>query len=119
MTTTKQAKADAQTDAIARLRNLLHPGDTVYTALDGRPSASGMTRRIKVFIVRDGEIRSIGWTVGKALGWPVNTENAVKVTGAGMDMGFHLIYTLARTLGAGEWYTGDRDPGYALINRWI
>jgi hypothetical protein len=51
--------------------------------------------------------------VARAIGWKFDqVHGGVKVDGAGMDMGFHLVYTLSQVLyGAQE--------GYALKQRWI
>ena len=47
MTTTATRKAE-QEEAIARLRNWIRPGDTLYTVLRHR-AASGMSRSIDVY----------------------------------------------------------------------
>lgn len=139
-----------QAEAINQLREILNPGDTVHTVLR-HVSSSGMTRHISVVIVRDGEPVDISWSVARAMGWTLaetrSTNRGVKVGGCGMDMGFHLVYSLSRTLYpeghacTGEsGYGADRCPsndhsndrtadyrtdrvhsdgGYALKQRWL
>lgn len=107
----KVTKAE-KAEAIAKLREILKPGDTVYTILR-HVSRSGMTRSISC-VVRGAEgPYDIDWLVRRALGLPFDrNRGGVKVGGCGMDMGFHLVYSLSRVL----W------PGCApdtLTHRWL
>lgn len=139
-------KAESR-EAVDRLREWLSPGDTVYTILR-HVSRSGMQRSIDCIgldreeLAPDGSPRvwAYGWNVAKALGEPFDRDrDGVKVRGVGMDMGFHLVYVLSRTLfpdgfvctGEGcpsnDHSNGDRDfsphqhadGGYALRQRWL
>ena len=95
---------------------LLGDNRNVYTILR-RVSASGMTRAISLKIVKDGELIDITYTAAKALGEKVvevNGQNAIRVQGCGMDMGFHLVYNLASIL-----FAGQERAGYELKQRWI
>jgi hypothetical protein len=133
------SKATEKAEAIERLRGMLKPGDTVYTILR-HVSRSGMSRSISVVVVQDGVPFDVSWAVAKAgLGRFDRDRDGVKVTGCGMDMGFHLVYNLAWTLypdGFGcvgehcpsnDHSNGDRDRtphkhsdgGYALVHRWL
>lgn len=134
--TTKAAERRAdQAQAIEKLREWIKPGDTVTTVLLHR-SASGMSRTIEPVICVNGEVTGIGWAVARALEWRFDRERGgVKVSGCGMDMGFELVYTLARVLfpdgyvpaDAGQSYgrngsqatERDTDGGYALKQRWL
>ena len=72
---------------------------------------SGMSRHIKVLAAPEqGQVRDISWYVAKYLGWRYTKKDAVFVGGCGMDMGFHLIYTLSSKL------YGD---GYAIGQHWV
>lgn len=94
---TKTADRD-QTEALGELRKLLRPGTTVYTILR-HVSSSGMSRRISCVIVTGGKLRSIDWLVGRATHYKQDRNNeGLRVGGAGMDMGFELVYTLSRAL---------------------
>lgn len=119
---TRQQTAERH-DAITKLREWIKPGDTVYTILDN-VSRSGMSRAIRVLIPTkyttdsDPDSERIdfihpNWAVGKALGlrhWKRNgrEQDALVVGGCGMDMGFHLVYTLSHVL------YGD---GYACLGK--
>lgn len=98
--------AEQQRDAIEALRETFPPGSKAYTLL-AHMSRSGMRRSIKVLapaVVEDryGQrqgIMDVSWQVVRAVGWQFDQRNGgVIVDGAGMDMGFHLVYTLSRVL---------------------
>lgn len=130
------------------LAHFVKPGQKVYTQVH-RVSRSGMSRTISVHVIahnHDGEtwIQNISAYVAKALGWAIDRKDlSIKVSGCGMDMGFHVVYCLGRTLfadgfqcaGASRVHTcpsnehsnGDRnyephkhtDGGYALRQEWL
>ena len=122
-----------------RLRDILSPGDTVYTILR-KVSRSGMMRHISLVIIEDGQPRDITGWAGLAMGTPWDRNSGgIKVGGCGMDMGFHLVYNLGRTLypdgftcagqtcRSNDHSNGDqdytphlhKDGGYALWHRWL
>lgn len=133
MTKAKQAE---QAEAVARLRGWLKRGDTLYTICRS-VSRSGMTRTIGLVQIEpccsecgadvgengacphgcNARVRSIvrhpNHAAALALGRRLSTkgDDGVIVQGCGMDMGFHLVYTLSRLL-----FDGD---GYALSHRWL
>tara|TARA_R110000824_G_scaffold28841_1_gene96494 strand:+ start:26 stop:451 length:426 start_codon:yes stop_codon:yes gene_type:complete len=139
-----RAQKQAQRDSIDHLRELLHPGDTVYTILD-HCSRSGMTRHIRVVIARTGDDGRTyhlhpNWHVATALGVrQAKRGDGVVMGGCGMDMGFQLVYTLSATLWpdgfvclgdrcrSNDHSNGDRDRtphhhksgGYALTHEWL
>lgn len=109
---TKAQKVE-QAESIAKLREWIKPGDTVYTILD-HVSASGMSRAIRVVLpyvtdrpLSDGrpaiDFIHPNYAIGQALGlrhWKRNghEQDALVVGGCGMDMGFHLVYSLSQVL---------------------
>lgn len=94
---------------------------TVYTVLRS-VSASGMTRHISLLVAgidNAGKpaLFDITFHAAKVLGDKLQERNGhrtIKVNGCGMDMGFHLVYSLSSVLFAGQ----DR-AGYELKQRWI
>ncbi len=82
-------------EAIAQLREWIKPGDTVYTVLR-YVSRSGMQRTIGVVIMReDGGMLHPNYAVSLACGYTEDRKrDGVKVSGGGMDIGFHLVDTL-------------------------
>jgi hypothetical protein len=107
---------------LQEMRETLKPGDTVYTLLRN-VSRSGMSRVISLFIVRDNRIRCIDYRVSIILG-DKQTKEGIKVNGCGMDMGFHLVYTLGRYLFPDGFVNPDtneqaKDGGYSLRHEWM
>ena len=128
---------------VKELRELLKPGDTVYTKLN-HVSRSGMLRHIEVLVFRDNQPRYLSWSVGRLLDYKQAEDDGLKVGGCGMDMGFSVVYNLSRALyGSGypciedqekgircpsNFHVNIRDKtlkepihkdGYALNHRWI
>jgi hypothetical protein len=116
----------------AELRKWIKPGTTIYTKLES-VSGSGMSRRISLYAVmpaKKGEPAHIANITGQAatvMRESVSDKGGITVTGCGMDMGFHLVYSL----GASLWPKGTRKPhgtrngapdtagGYALRHSWL
>ncbi|WAA19710.1 hypothetical protein SEA_DALILPOP_83 [Gordonia phage Dalilpop] len=121
--------ADMLTEALERLREILPPGSTVVTIVK-HVTASGMGRTIQPVTVYNGEVFNLTGYVARVVGWKVDTDRGgVYVQGCGMDMGFHLVYSLARVI-YGHLDTDEienlmkgtgntRDAGYLLNHRGI
>lgn len=92
--TKKQQREQEKQEAISRLRELLPPGSTVFTILR-HCSRSGMQRAISPVI--DNE--DISYLVACATGDTIDQRwGGIKISGAGMDMGYSIIYHLSRVL---------------------
>ena len=103
-------KEKEKIEAIEHLKKYINKGDTLYTSVQ-KVSTSGMYRHIKVISIKDNNPSYWSYYVAKVLEWSYKDKtNAVGVGGCGMDMGFHLVYTLSRIL---------FKDGYALKHRWI
>jgi len=141
----KSERAAEVTDAIKGLRKMgVKPGKKIYATVN-HVSSSGMTRRISFFIVApytrtgaDGkkhtthEVMNITGYVAHALGYPRHREGGLIVQGCGMDMGFHVVYNLGRTMfpkggslehsprAYQERAVGrETDGGYLLKHEWL
>lgn len=114
-------------EAIEKLREWIKPNDILYTQLQ-HVSKSGMTRHIAVRKIENDYPYDYTGLVAKALGWKYSDKyHGIKVEGCGMDMGFHLIYSLGYVL----WPNGTPEPhgtrngepdsagGYAIKQRWL
>ena len=119
-TATLSKKAQAQLDRDYAIEHLLthyvKAGSKVYTILRHR-SDSGMSRNISLVIAQGDEIIDITYYVAHALGDKViesKGHRAIRVNGAGMDMGFHLVYNLSSVL-----FAGQERAGYALKQGWM
>ncbi len=112
--TKSQIKEQGRQESISYLKSMLNKDDIIHTQLC-HVSQSGMTRHIKVRLIRDNIPLDLSFHTSRALDWAMAKDkfgdrNGIRVGGCGMDMGFHMIYTLARVL------YGD---GYALKERYI
>lgn len=136
-TLTKKSQKEAEKqEALTELRKILKPGTTVYTVLR-HVSASGMSRRIDLYVMRKGEPRYISGYAGRVLGIKRSKDHeGLVVSGCGMDMGFHLVYNLSHALFPKGFIPAkakpprhgrngskatdlDTDGGYALNQRWL
>lgn len=112
------------------LLSVIKPGDKIW-GLVRHVSSSGMSRHISFFVPLDGGITDISWHMAKVLGYKQADSGALKVSGCGMDMVFHCIYSLGLVLfghgdDASSWNyhtgrNGDKGPetdgGYFLKER--
>jgi len=120
----KARKARERLECIERLRqDFARP--EISRDRDGLPivftvlrhvSRSGMMRHLSLFVVFNGEPIEITHRAASALDWRVTDRGHLKVAGCGMDMGFHTVYSLARTVLE---RTEGADHGYGLAHRWL
>jgi hypothetical protein len=68
-----------------------------------------MSRQIDCYIIRDNKPVNISGFVADTLGW-TRGNKGIRVSGCGMDMGFHLVYSFAQAL---------FKNGYALKQAWL
>ena len=98
-----------QKEAIQEFKKVVKAGDTVYTKLN-HVSRSGMMRHITVMVIKKNEPHYLDHLATKILGWPRvawDKGEGIKVPGCGMDMGFHLVYSLSSAV----WPNGVKCPG--------
>lgn len=141
-------KKEAQEEAIERLRKEIKPGDTLHT-IARHVSSSGMSRSISIVQLKchRGKPQSYDWSylVAKAIDEKIDQDHeGIRIAGAGMDMGFELVYRLSWALYGGKRgypclgddcpsnvhvndHTAPRgkgkrirhDDGYAISQRWL
>jgi hypothetical protein len=137
MTMTRK-EAERQ-EFVEKLREILKPGDVLYTTVS-HVSRSGMSRVIDVHQIVDNQPRCLSFWVAKATEHTIDKRNGgVRIGGCGMDMGFALVYQVSQALfptgfeciGEGcpsnDHVNGDRDysphhhhsGGYAIRQRWM
>jgi len=62
-------------------------------------SVSGMSRNISFKVIDKKELLDLSWHISKALEYPFNDKkHAIKVSGCGMDMAFHVVHNLSHVL---------------------
>lgn len=120
MQATISKKAQAQLDRDYAIEHLLthylKQGDKVYTILRHK-SESGMSRDISLVIAQGDEIIDITYYAAHAMGDKVTESKGhrvIRVNGAGMDLGFHLVYNLSSVL-----FHGQERAGYVLKQGWL
>jgi hypothetical protein len=119
---TKKAAAELEkSEAVERLRELFagNINKPVIHTITRHISSSGMSRDISLIYVKAGVIHNITYSAALALGWPLSEKSgnrAIRVSGAGMDMGFHTVYTLSSVLYRD---TVESDAGYLLTQAWL
>ncbi len=118
---TKKAAAELErSESIERLRTLFAGNEKplIYTIMR-HVSSSGMTRDISLFYASSAGLTNITYSAALALGWPLSEKSgyrAIRVSGTGMDMGFHTVYTLSSVVYRGH---ADSDAGYLLEQEWL
>ncbi len=94
---TKYNKTETK-EAFDTLRKWIKPGDTVHTILD-HVSRSGMSRNIRVILLKDSEALHPNHSVAVLLGMSrAKKGDGIVVGGCGMDMGFHIVHNLGYAL---------------------
>jgi len=98
-------------DALRVLRDVyqLKAGATIYTTLK-YVSPNGMRRRVSVFIAHDSKIVCIDYYVANLLCRSVATDGGIVCTGAGLDVGFELVYRMGRHMFVGGFGVPMRRP---------
>jgi hypothetical protein len=112
--TAEREKSEARAFLLGVFANQEKP--TAYTILKS-VSASGMSRTMKVVTYHEGQVLDITWWVARAgIGTLTekNGQRVLRVGGCGMDMGFHIVYSLSLAL-----YGSANDGGYNLRQEWL
>ena len=127
--------ADYRAEAASRLRSIFPPMSTATTIVR-HVTASGMGRSISVLAPAGNDpadrypIMDVSADVARVLGSKVDSDRGgVYVQGCGMDMTFHLVYSLSRALYQEYLSESERralagphnstDAGYLITNRSI
>lgn len=114
-----KAQEQERQEAIDRLREEIKPGETLHTILR-HVSSSGMSRSISIIQIKRGGTYDWTYLIAKAIGEKIDQKHdGIKIQGAGMDMGFELVYRLSSALyGIKRGYPclGDRCPSNVHVN---
>lgn len=107
METVEQIKTDT--------RNMLEQGSHIVYCVLRSVSQSGMSRRISFFTIIDNQPRWLDWKIEQILGYKRRGDKeGLFIEGCGMDMGFHVVYSLSQVL-----YGIDHNNAYKLTHQWI
>lgn len=110
----QQEKEEARAYLLSIMSKQVKP--TLYTSLK-HVSSSGMSRDMKVLAAVDGEIIDVTWYAGKLDVGTIkerNGQRVLRVGGCGMDMGFHVVYTISAIL-----YGYEERGAYTIRHEWI
>jgi hypothetical protein len=146
MTKAEEKRRETE-QAKIRLMDLLNDTGHVYTVLN-HVSSSGMTRHISCYVAvviqhtKKPAIVNITWYISKMLDLKRSRNNGgLVVGGCGMDMGYHIVYSLSSALYKNgfkcfgkDCHSNDhvngpckrikgrkhhKDGGYALTQEWL
>ncbi len=84
--------------SIEKVKALLEGVDTVY-GIVRHVSASGMSRDIDLYIIRDNKPVYLTGYASTILDYPMAKNCGMKVGGCGMDMVFHCVSSLTYAIG--------------------
>lgn len=84
--------------SIEKVKAMLEGVDTVY-GIVRHVSASGMSRDIDLYIIKDNRPVYLTGYASTILGYPMAKNRGMKVGGCGMDMVFHCVDSLGRSIG--------------------
>jgi hypothetical protein len=84
-------------ECIKALKEMVRPGDTVYTKLN-HVSRSGMYRAISLYLIKDNEPVWITRLCADLLEGYDERHEGARAHGCGMDMGFHIVHNLGYVL---------------------
>ncbi len=92
----KKYTNEQRIEAIEQLtRAGVNQSSQIYAVLR-KVSASGNSRQVSYFVVKDNNLFNITFAVGVLSSQPLTTSGdiAVKITGCGMDMCFEALYNV-------------------------
>lgn len=81
-----------------KVKRLLSGVDTIYGIIR-KVSASGMSRDIDLYIIKDNKPVYLTGYASIILGYSMSKDRGMKVQGCGMDMVFHCVSSLAESVG--------------------
>ena len=88
----------------------------IYTILR-HISQSGMSRDIDCYVIIKNTPYCISYDVAQILGMNRAKDGSIKISGCGMDMGYHIVNSLSIELYCKGKYT--HEGAYKLKHRWI
>ena len=117
MKLTKAQKIEQQETSITFLKENIKADNIIYTSLQS-VSSTGMSRRLKIYIVKDNQIIDITYDTANALEYRYNFEKgSLIIGGCGMDMGYYVVCSLTSLLNTRV--TPENTNCYKLNHKWI
>ena len=94
----KEGKELHKQQSVKRLQTLLQGCDTVYGIIRS-VSASGMSRNIDLYVIKDNAPIYLSGNAANVLDWKLSDKRGVIVKGCGMDMVFHFATSMLSVCG--------------------
>ena len=118
MATKTQTQHETAREALMGGHFNIQRGDKIYTVLR-HVGRNRMNRSISLIkIGEDRNIINLDYWASQLLDRKIDQDNGgLKIGGAGMDMGFALVYELSMALFCPDKY--DHDAAYSLSHHWI
>lgn len=108
-------REDIRDKSLETLRKLCPRGSTIYYVIRS-VSKSGMSRTIDFYTIAESygkqELVYLSGYISDVLGYNRNRQGSLKVSGCGMDMGFHVVYGVSCKLYCESGY--DHDAAYSI-----
>lgn len=105
-------------DSMAYLKSIIKPTTKIFVVQQS-VSSSGMSRQLDLYVYdhRYKRMQRITYDVARVLEWSMRNDCLI-VTGCGMDMHFHTVYTLSGVLfpRGSKRFTGNGGGGVGCLD---
>jgi hypothetical protein len=109
----KELEKQQAIDSLKNIFNLMPSDKRVIYCVLRSVSKSGMSRVIDFYTIENNKPQYLSGLIRMALGYRMAKNGGLVVGGCGMDMGFHVVYSVASVI-----YGGERG-GYEIKSEWI
>ena len=109
----KELEKQQAIDSLKNIFNLMPEDKRVIYCVLRSVSKSGMSRVIDFYTIENNRPQYLSGLIRMALGYRMAKNGGLVVGGCGMDMGFHVVYTVSSVI-----YGGERG-GYEIKSEWI
>lgn len=109
----KELQKQQAIDSLKNIFSLMPEDQRVIYCVLRSVSKSGMSRVIDFYTIENNRPQYLSGLIRMALGYRMAKNGGLVVGGCGMDMGFHVVYTVASVI-----YGGDRG-GYEIKSEWM
>lgn len=109
----KELEKQQAIDSLNNIFDLMPQEKRVIYCVLRSVSSTGMSRVIDFYTVINDKPQYLSGLIRMALGYRMAKNGGLVVRGCGMDMGFHVVYSVASVL-----YGGSRG-GYEIKSEWI
>jgi hypothetical protein len=109
----KELEKQQAIDSLKNIFNLMPEDKRVIYCVLRSVSKSGMSRVIDFYTIENNRPQYLSGLIKMALGYRMAKNGGLVIGGCGMDMGFHVVYTVSSVV-----FGGTRG-GYEIKSEWI